>query len=73
MAWRPDKGSPNRGFVLASEDVWHEFWRRWREIYPLVVGGAHPADIEYQRDQIRAWARERVEKYFMRGLYLIPV
>jgi hypothetical protein len=72
--WRPDSGtSPNREFVLASEDVWREFWARWREIDPLVVLGAHPADIEYQRDELRAWARERVKQYGLSGRYIIPV
>ena len=74
MAWKPDRGvSPNRTFVLAREDVWREFWRRWLDIQPLVSRGAHPADIEYQRDELRAWAKARVAEYGMRGLYIIPI
>ena len=74
MAWRPSSGrSPNRDIVWASRDVWREYWDRWLEIQPLVTRGAHPADIEFQRDELRAWARERVNVYGMRGLYLIPV
>lgn len=73
MGWNPDSGvSPNRSFVLASEDLWREYWRRWKAIQPLVTQGAHPAYIEVQRDELRAWARRAVEAG-LRGLYLIPV
>ncbi len=71
--WRPDRGtSPNRSFVLVSHDVWREFQFRWAQIQPLVWLGAHPSDVEYQRDELRAWAKERAS-YGMAGLYMIPV
>ena len=72
MAWRPDAGaSPNREPVWVSEDVWREFWTRWRAIDPLVWHGAHPADVDYQREELRAWAKARMSEYGMSGPFLL--
>lgn len=71
--WRPDSGtSPNRGFVLVSDDVHREYKFRWRQIQPLVWNGAHPADIECERDKLRSWVRMCALVPECAGLRIIP-
>jgi hypothetical protein len=63
----------NRQFVLVSDDVHFEFWFRWRGIDVLARNGAHPADIKYQRNELRAWAKRCADIPQCRGLRLIPI
>lgn len=88
--WRPDSGrSPNRGFVMASEDVWvgylrsmREIERTWRSEPP--TPDEYAIDVEERMDAaakmrdadwraLRAEVHRQVTQEGRGGPFLIPV
>lgn len=80
MTWRPDSGvTPNRPFVMASLDVWHEYHARRRAVFVDWPALRDIDDWEINSRMrnaaladIRSWVVARVRTYKMTGAYLIP-
>ena len=80
MTWQPDSGvSPNRPFVMASEDVWHEYHARRRAVFtdwPALRDADDWVINERMRRagiaDLREWVLARIHTYKMTGPYLIP-
>jgi hypothetical protein len=65
------EGIPHRRFVMASEEVWRWFHRRWHEI-DVEWRGCPSIIVKAARDELRKEAKMYVSGGFS-GTWLIPV